>query len=145
MHAVTAQINNICLKLLDNSQLDKIPPPPLQAPPRYAVSAVKNTRRKMEDRHVCIDDFNGVFGIENSEPTCYYAIFDGHGGQDAASYTVAHLHQHLAASKNYPSKPLDAIRDAFLATDIAFLEKCKREVSTLLINDNFLFISIKLC
>lgn len=68
MQTVIAKINAVCQRLLDNSQLDMIPaPPPAQkAPPRYAVSAIKNYRRKMEDRHVVIDDFNGVFGIEVS-------------------------------------------------------------------------------
>lgn len=67
MQTVIAKINDVCQRLLDNAQLDTIAPPPSpahKAPPRFAVSAIKNTRRKMEDRHVCIDDFNGVFGIE---------------------------------------------------------------------------------
>lgn len=72
MQNVIGKINDVCQRLLDNSQLDMIPPPPpvQKAPPRYAVSAIKNHRRKMEDRHVVIDDFNGVFGIEVNN--CYY-------------------------------------------------------------------------
>lgn len=135
MHAVILRINDICLRFLDNSQLDQIlaPTPVIYKAPRYAVCAVKNTRRKMEDRHTCIDDFNAVFGIEETERTSYYAVFDGHAGQDAAYYSVAHLHQNIASSPNYPTKPIEAIRDAFHKTDLAFLEKCKREV-------NFFFI-----
>lgn len=66
MQTVIDEINILCHRLLDNSQLDKIaPPPPIhKAPPRYAVSAVKNHRRRMEDRHVVIDDFNAVFDIK---------------------------------------------------------------------------------
>lgn len=66
MQNVIGKINDVCRRLLDNTHLDMIPaPPPAQkAPPRYAVSAIKNYRRKMEDRHVVIDDFNAVFGIE---------------------------------------------------------------------------------
>lgn len=65
MQTVIGKINDVCLRLLDNAYLDSIPPPPpLQlAPPRYAVSAFKNSRRKMEDRHVCIDDLNTIFGV----------------------------------------------------------------------------------
>lgn len=134
MHAVILRINDICLRLLDNSQLDQILEPPTTTPPaltykapRYAVCAVKNTRRKMEDRHTCIDDFNSIFNIEDTERTSFYAVFDGHAGQDAAYYSVAHLHQNIASSHNYPKKPIEAIRDAFHKTDLAFLEKCKRE------------------
>lgn len=66
MQTVIAKINEVCLRLLDNAQLDMIPPPPPKqlAAPRYSVTAIKNTRRKMEDRHVVIDDFHGVFGID---------------------------------------------------------------------------------
>lgn len=69
MQIVIAKINDVCQRLLDNSQLDQIPPPPdaHEAPPRYTVNAIKNIRRKMEDRHVVIDDFNGIFGIQVSK------------------------------------------------------------------------------
>lgn len=68
MQTVIAKINDVCQRLLDNAQLDLIPPPPPieKAVPRYAVTAIQNTRRKMEDRHVVIDDFHGVFGIDVS-------------------------------------------------------------------------------
>lgn len=66
MQTVIAKINDVCQRLLDNAQLDTIPPPPPKqlAAPRYSVNAIKNTRRKMEDRHVVIDDFHGVFGVD---------------------------------------------------------------------------------
>ena len=66
MHTVTAKVNDVCRRLLDNSQLDTIPPPPIpsEAPPKYSVSEIRNGRRKMEDRHVCIDNFNHIFNIK---------------------------------------------------------------------------------
>lgn len=66
MQTVVAKINDVCQRLLDNAQLDTIPPPPSKqlASPRYSVNAIKNTRRKMEDRHVVIDDFDRVFGLD---------------------------------------------------------------------------------
>lgn len=132
MHTVTSHINDVCLRLLDNAQLDKIPPPPkspTEVPPKFAVSAIKNTRRKMEDRHVCIDDLNAIYDIKNSIKTSYYAIFDGHAGQSAACYAVSHLHRFLATNRHYPSDPIEALREAFRATDLAFVEKCEKEVS----------------
>lgn len=64
MHRTTSHVNEICRKLLDNSHLHEIPPPPSasEAPPTYTVKAIKNTRKKMEDRHVCIDEFTDIFG-----------------------------------------------------------------------------------
>lgn len=60
--------------------------------------------------------------------TSYYAIFDGHGGTDAAAYSVSHLHCEIVASKFYPSKPHEALREAFLNTDDKFIEKSKKQV-----------------
>lgn len=55
-----AKTNEICLRYLDNSKLCSLPTP---GPPYNAVSAfaVKNNRRRMEDRHVIIHDLNSLF------------------------------------------------------------------------------------
>lgn len=66
--------------------------------------------------------------MQDDEPTSYYGIFDGHAGQDAASYCVSHLHYYLSTSPKYPSKIEEAMRDAFLMTDLTFLEKANRHV-----------------
>lgn len=66
MQAAIANVNDMCQRLLDNAQLDTILPPPSHTKntaPRFASYAIKNGRRKMEDRHVVIDDFNGIFGV----------------------------------------------------------------------------------
>lgn len=49
--------------------------------------------------------------------------------KDAASYCVSHLHCEIAYSKFYPSKPAEALREAFLNTDEKFIEKSKKQVS----------------
>lgn len=130
MLKVVTQVNNICQRLLDNSKLDNIPPPPpaSKAPPRYAAGAVKNKRRAMEDRHIVIDDLNGVFGIDSTERSSYYAVFDGHAGIEAAAYAVSHLHCHLAASLQDNESPSEAMRNAFRKTDENFLEKASKQV-----------------
>ncbi|XP_031630592.1 uncharacterized protein LOC116345413 [Contarinia nasturtii] len=128
MQLSISKINDVCQSLLDNLQLDKlIPSPPVKRPALYSAKGIKNTRRHMEDRHIIIDDFNQVFGIKDSDTTSYYAIFDGHGGTDAAAYSVSHLHCEIVASKFYPSKPHEALREAFLNTDEKFIEKSKKQ------------------
>jgi len=59
----------------------------------------------------------------------YYAVFDGHGGQDAAAYCATHLHQYLAESVHYPTDPERALRDAFLTTDAQFIAKSSTQVN----------------
>ncbi|TYJ45546.1 hypothetical protein E1A91_A02G064400v1 [Gossypium mustelinum] len=45
-------------------------------------------RRSMEDEHIRIDDLSSHLGsiFNPSIPTAFYAVFDGHGGVDAAAY-----------------------------------------------------------
>ncbi|KAF2894096.1 hypothetical protein ILUMI_12071, partial [Ignelater luminosus] len=126
MQTVMARTNEICLRYLDNSKLCSLPTP---GPPYNSISvcAVKNNRRRMEDRHVVIHDLNSLFCEQEVSPSSYYAIFDGHAGHDAAAYSCAHLHQFLAESKDFVSNPEQALRDAFLKTDALFLDKCKVE------------------
>lgn len=69
--------------------------------------------------------------FQDSNQTCYYAIFDGHGGIDAAAYSVSHLHCEIAASKYYPNGPAEALREAFNKTDDKFIEKSKKQVEIL--------------
>lgn len=69
------------------------------------------------------------FVFQDSDQTSYYAIFDGHGGTDAAAYSVSHLHCEIVASKYYPAHPAEALREAFLKTDEKFIEKSKKQVN----------------
>ena len=58
----------------------------------------------------------------------YYAVFDGHGGVEAAIYAAAHLHCHLVNNSRFPQDISEALREAFIATDDNFVQKAKREV-----------------
>lgn len=66
MQLSISKVNDVCKSLLDNLLLDKLIPSPstLKRPALYVAKAIKNTRRHMEDRHIVIDDFNSVFGIQ---------------------------------------------------------------------------------
>lgn len=136
MQLVISKVNDQCNSLLDNAVLEKLimSTPSMKnkldvpAAPRYAVTAIKNHRRKMEDRHIIIDDFNTLFGIEHPERTGYYGIFDGHAGAEAASYSIAQLHINIAESSYYPKEPAKALYEAIEKTDINFLKKCEEQV-----------------
>ena len=55
-------------------------------------------------------------------------MYDGHGGIEAANYTSAHLHCHLAKHPEFKENPTSALVDSFKSLDDAFLAKAKREV-----------------
>ncbi|XP_045445374.1 protein phosphatase 1E-like [Melitaea cinxia] len=125
MQAVTARVNDVCLRYLDNARLDTLPPPP---PPsmrefKIASSATKNGRRCMEDRHVEFGNLEALFGIETTEPTSFYAVYDGHAGSAAATYCAAHLHQYLVESPHFATDLRRATHDAYLRTDAEFVRK----------------------
>ncbi|XP_053222859.1 protein phosphatase 1E isoform X1 [Podarcis raffonei] len=104
---------------------------PLQPKPhRYyetSIHAIKNMRRKMEDKHVCIPDFNTLFNLEDQEEQAYFAVFDGHGGVDAAIYASIHLHVNLVHQEMFQHDPAEALCKAFQVTDERFVQKAARE------------------
>lgn len=129
MQAVTARLIGVCLRYLDNSKLDSLPPPPplTQRDMKTVSCATKNSRRVMEDRHVEVGNLEALFGIDSTERTSFYAVYDGHAGSAAATYCAAHLHQYLVESPHFRGDLGRAIRDAFLRTDAEFVRKCNQE------------------
>ncbi|XP_049831416.1 LOW QUALITY PROTEIN: titin-like [Schistocerca gregaria] len=121
MHAVVRVVNEVCGRYCDNGRVLQLPRP--RPGPPISTCAIRNSRRLMEDRHVIVHDLHAVFGIPDPSPACYYAVFDGHAGTDAAIYGVSHLHQFLAESPFYPKDPVRALKDAFRRTDQLFIEK----------------------
>ncbi|XP_055590379.1 protein phosphatase 1E-like [Uranotaenia lowii] len=118
---VITHINLLCERLLDNAELNEILNEKsctlVYKAPLHLAKAIKNTRRTMEDRHVCFSNYHELFDMNEDEPTSFYGIFDGHGGQDAAVYAAAHLCNHLAKSPDYPKNIHAAMQQAFVNTD----------------------------
>ncbi|XP_053326905.1 protein phosphatase 1F [Spea bombifrons] len=120
-----------CLSCLQeiSSQWQKCLPPITQPACQLNISAhaIRNTRRKMEDRHVAILEFNQLHGITDGVKRSYFAVFDGHGGVDAANYAAAHVHVNVARHESLAQDPGRALKESFQRTDIMFLQKAKRE------------------
>ncbi|KAM6155710.1 protein phosphatase 1F [Rhynchocyon petersi] len=94
---------------------------------QVSVHAIRNTRRKMEDRHVALPAFNSLFGLSDPVERAYFAVFDGHGGVDAAQFAAVHVHANAAHHPGLPTDPAGALKEAFRQTDDMFLQKAKRE------------------
>lgn len=60
----------------------------------------------------------------------YFAVFDGHGGADAARYASVQVHAVAAHRPELATDPAEALRAAFRRTDEMFLWKARREVGT---------------
>uniref|UniRef100_A0A8C1VDF6 Protein phosphatase 1E n=1 Tax=Cyprinus carpio TaxID=7962 RepID=A0A8C1VDF6_CYPCA len=92
-----------------------------------SIHAIKNMRRKMEDKHVVIPDFNTLFNLQDQEEQAFYAVFDGHGGVDAAIYAANHLHVNLVRQEMFSQDPGEALCHCFKLTDERFIQKASRE------------------
>ena len=64
MQTVTNKVNEICQRYLDNSRLALLPPPPSTPLPLASSYAIKNRRRKMEDRSIVLHDLHTMFSIK---------------------------------------------------------------------------------
>jgi len=64
MKTVLQSVHDVCHKLLESSNLENVLSTSSFHP--YSVQAIKNTRRRMEDRHVVIQDMNGLFNLKVS-------------------------------------------------------------------------------
>merc|ERR1712240_711060 len=101
-----------------------------------SVVATKNTRKRMEDRHVVLHDLKAHLPpalqgkIDPSEHVSYYAVFDGHVGSDASAYAAAHLHELLVESSKYPENLVQAFQEAFLNCDKNFVATSKTSGAT---------------
>ncbi|KAG0710151.1 Protein phosphatase 1F [Chionoecetes opilio] len=123
---VTGKANTVIQEMqstLTGDQVEKLP--------RYhpiSHFAIKNGRRKMEDRHVIINDLSTLYGLHFKQPHAYYGVFDGHAGIDAAVYSAAHLHQYMIQNPQYETNPEAALKHAFHITDTNFIKKASKEV-----------------
>ncbi|KAL5016126.1 hypothetical protein ScPMuIL_005715 [Solemya velum] len=96
---------------------------------KFSVSshAIKNTRRKMEDCHVICQDLNTLFGLKGTDRQSYFAVFDGHGGLEAALYAGCHLHYNIVHSNCFQTDPVKAMKSAYKLTDLNFIDRAKRD------------------
>lgn len=71
-----------------------------------------------------------MYSRQDSVHRAYFAVFDGHGGVDAARYASVHVHTNASHQPELLTDPAAALKEAFRHTDQMFLQKAKREVRT---------------
>ncbi|KAG7566688.1 PPM-type phosphatase domain [Arabidopsis suecica] len=93
-------------------------------------------KRYMEDEHIRIDDLSSQVGslFELPKPSAFYAVFDGHGGSEAAAYVRENairfffedeqFPQTSQVSSDYVEEVQSSLRNAFLQADLALAEDC---------------------
>ncbi|CAG8451464.1 6714_t:CDS:2 [Ambispora leptoticha] len=78
----------------------------------YAASAMQGWRISMEDAHTT------KLELGNKKGHSFFAVYDGHGGQNVAKYSGIHLHDRIAESEQFNKKKYpEAIKEGFLGTD----------------------------
>nr|VDD58065.1 unnamed protein product [Brassica oleracea] len=93
-------------------------------------------KRSMEDEHICVDDLSSQLGclFQLPKPSAFYAVFDGHGGSEAATYVKQNAIRLLFEDDNFPQtsevnsvyveQVKSSLRNAFLQADLALAEDC---------------------
>ena len=74
-----------------------------------------------------------LVSLQDGPDRQYYAVFDGHGGVDAANYAATHLHVLLGQQGALASDPDTAFKEAFTRTDHMFRGRARREVRCFII------------
>lgn len=92
-----------------------------------SVHSIKNTRRKMEDRHIVCTDWNALFQVKDAPDQSFYGVFDGHSGVEAADYASVNVICNLARNPHLSSDVQKAMREAFMDTDDRFCLKSRAE------------------
>ncbi|XP_052799844.1 protein phosphatase 1E-like [Mya arenaria] len=113
----------VCKAWLDNFPVFNI----AGKEPVVSHHAIKNTRRKMEDKHVIVQDLNALYDIKDQTPQAFYGIFDGHAGSDASMFAAKHILTHLVRHCNLATDPARACTEAFRLTDEQFITKARKE------------------
>ncbi|KAI5674866.1 hypothetical protein M9H77_05816 [Catharanthus roseus] len=93
-------------------------------------------RRYMEDEHIRIDDLAAHFGslLQFPKPSAFYAVFDGHGGAEAAAFVRKNAIRLFFEDANFPQasevndefleEVENSLRKGFLIADLALADDC---------------------
>ena len=93
-----------------------------QAANQYGSSSIQGRRPSQEDRFFATDQLPGKRGCS------FYAVYDGHGGDRAATYATESMHKHFVKSSGYKANDIvRALQEAFHATELEFLNIAWRE------------------
>ncbi|XP_019434062.1 PREDICTED: probable protein phosphatase 2C 47 [Lupinus angustifolius] len=92
---------------------------------RSASYAETGPRVSMEDEHILIDDVAAHLGFvfQCPIPSVCYAVFDGHGGPDAANFEDANMLRSYDTDAFFMKKLEESHRRAFLRADLALADE----------------------
>jgi len=91
--------------------------PPSQKRRHLSISeaSIQGRRRTQEDRHIAFES------LESHPEIALFGVFDGHNGDACAEYCRSHIHKTISNKINKGVLTANALRQAFIDTDDAFL------------------------
>lgn len=79
-------------------------------------------RPAMEDAHIVIEHLSALCLGTVDPDDCFFAVYDGHAGPEAAQYCREKLHFHLVQSEHFCTDLPSALADAFVSSNSALQE-----------------------
>ena len=110
----------------------------------FSSSSTSGQRQYMEDRMLIRSN------LLDDKRASFYAVFDGHGGNNAADFCVEHMAEYLLQDPLLRSNPIEALVNVFQLLDKSFLAYANScfpaindgtTVISVLIKDSTLYIS----
>eukprot|EP01102_Stenamoeba_stenopodia_P021981 TRINITY_DN89_c0_g1_i2.p1 TRINITY_DN89_c0_g1~~TRINITY_DN89_c0_g1_i2.p1 ORF type:complete len:450 (-),score=95.97 TRINITY_DN89_c0_g1_i2:118-1467(-) len=135
----------------DDELYEKLPAVALKSNVESGVYCTIGKRPRMEDVHVVYDNFREVVPdlLKDDQDYSFYAVYDGHGGREAAEKVEKHLHRCIVEDPAFAEgKVEEATRNGYFKADSIMLEEAKVEgwtsgavVVTSLLKGNTLYIA----
>jgi len=93
-------------------------------------TSLQGPRPTMEDRIIMLDDLNEHFQILSAQTNrAFYAVFDGHAGDEAAEYASQVVAHSIITEANFTStdKITKALEDGLIKADARIVDKANEE------------------
>jgi len=97
--------------------------------------SLQGQRKTMEDKHVIFDDMGPIVpGLDGETKYRYYAVYDGHGGDESAILTEQILHQNIFSTYQQNNYDIDsAIGQGMKASDEQICKTVSRSGTTVVL------------
>ena len=128
-----ASVNKLLTDILEDMDFAENNIPNNLKSVRYSYNAIKGRRRTMEDKHICLPNFDVIFKLNTNSNLHLFAVFDGHGGHLAAEFCHVEypfiLSNLLSKNKSSKINYEEILKKSVIQLNEKFLKNCPDSLS----------------